>query len=93
MVLQVPDLGEVKCHEKLPNAWQAEDRRLEGSALVAWALDDVEKLSNSWDILELLELNEHPKPLELAKALKTVARNIELLTRSEEPRSTKQKAN
>ena len=68
----------------MPNAWQAKDPRLEGSALVAWKLDDVEKLGQSWDIFELAELNEYPKPLELAKALKMVARNIEMLTSPEE---------
>ena len=80
----VPDINRIETSEKSPNAWQIKDPRLKGCVEISWTITDIFDGCQSPVLLDYLELSDLPKPLELAEAMKKAARNIELLTISEQ---------
>lgn len=77
---EVPDISEADIQSKLPNSWQYQDPRLEGCLDISYAIVDTWDMDWSPFILDQLELDSFPTPLELAEAMKKAAIRIELLT-------------
>ena len=77
---QIPDIIEVNTQTKLPNSWQYQDPRLEGCLPISYAIVDTWDMDWSPFIVDQLELDSFPSPLELAEAMKKAAIRIELLT-------------
>jgi hypothetical protein len=77
---QVPEVSDAEVQMKLPNRWQPEDPRLEGCLEVSYAI--VGTWDTDWSpfLLDKLDRDSFPKPLELAEAMKKVVRRIETLT-------------
>ncbi len=77
---EIPDISEADTQTKLPNTWQYQDPRLEGCLEISYAIVDMWDMDWSPFIVDQLELDSFPTPLELAEAMDKVAKRIKSLT-------------
>jgi len=81
---KVPDLSNSESSLELPNRWQIRDPRIHGCLDISWVITDVFDGTLSPLLLDALELDSQPPPLELAEAMKKVVQRIERITEKRE---------